>query len=174
MMGAETLQKQLWTEMRIRREVEECQQYLDGFFEMYPGVQDYIDETKAFTARNKFSWTFTGRRRRFPILSYASRQTNRVSRQAVNARIQASSSDLVQTNMIDIDREVLVPNGGSMLLGVHDSMGFLLPEGMTGMRAEFDRLIVQYTAEKYPWLPVIWKYDVGKGPDYGNTHHPVD
>lgn len=173
-MSAETLVNQLWSELRIKRSVEQAQGYLDGFFLTYPKVQVYIENTKRFVAQYGFAYTFTGRRRRFPILSFNRKQANRVGRQAVNARIQTTSNDLIQTNMIDLDRTLLAPNNGHMLLSVHDSIVFQLPEGMSGVKEVCDEVIVNTTARKFPWLPVAWKYDLGKGPSYGQAHDAVD
>ena len=118
-MSAERLQQQLWSELRIQEPLEQCQEYLDKFFDTYPGVKQYIDSTKAFVANFGFTWTFTGRRRRFAIARYNSAQAARMGRQAVNARIQTTSSDLVMYNLIDI-ANWLKTKGGRLLLTVHD------------------------------------------------------
>lgn len=174
-MSAKTLQAKLWSDMRIRVSLEEAQQYLDMFFQTYPGVRKYIDDTIAFVAQNFYSYTFTGRRRRFAIARYNSALANRVGRQAVNARIQTTSADLVNTNIIDLNRE-LKPTYGSMAriaLTVHDSILFQLPKGATGVRPMLDRLITDGIAEKFKWLPVQWKYDCAKGPNYGDCHEAI-
>ena len=167
--SALSLAEQLWSEMRIKITEEEAQAYLDKFFQTYPGVHHYIENTKKFVMRNNFTFTFTGRRRRFPIIQYSSAVKSRVARQGVNARIQSTSSDLVQTNMVDVDRAIQ-PLGGRLLLTVHDSIVFQLPKGTPDVRALTDRLIIEETARKFPWLPVPWKYDIGYGPNYGNAH----
>ncbi len=173
-MSAPTLVAQLWNELRIKIDDEEAQGYLDGFFETYPGVKKYIDATRTFAGRYGFTYTFTGRRRRFPILGYNNRMANRVGRQAVNARIQTTSNDLLQLNMIDLEREFIRPNGGQMLLSVHDSMGFQLPAGATGVLDACKKIITDYVAERFTWLPVTWKFDIGKGDSYGHAHSTVD
>jgi len=175
-MSALALKEQLWYEMHIEVTEEEAQAYLDGFFVTYPGVKEYIRSTEGFTRRFQFIHTFTGRRRRFPIMEYsAGKGMNRILRQAVNTRIQATSSDIVITNLVHLNKWVK-QNGGRTLLTVHDSDVFQLPKSMRGVsvRAELDRLIVHDTKRFFPWLPVPWAYDVGRGPTYGHDKEKVD
>jgi DNA polymerase-1 len=87
-------------------------------------------------------------------------------RQAVNARIQTTSADIVNTNLTDLSN-ALQSMGGRVVLTVHDSILFQLPKGTPDVKALLDRIIVDKTREKFPWLPVKWKYDVGRGPSYG-------
>lgn len=171
-MSPDRLKQQLWSELRIDESLEQCQEYLDKFFETYPGVRQYIEETKRMIRRYGFTWTYTGRLRRFAIAAMSRSQMSRFERQGVNARIQTTSSDLVMSNLIDIQRWLL-PLGGRVLLTVHDSIPFQLLKGCDGVKKELDRIIIERTAQRAPWLPVQWKYDVGKGPNYGDTHGEV-
>ena len=168
-MGPDKLKDQLWTELRIQETTEQCQKYLDDFFKAYPGVATYIRETKKFVENNRFTWTFTGHRRRFNIIEFDNSQTARMFRQAINARIQTTSSDLVMYNLIDL-HNWLLQRGGRVLITVHDSIVFQLPKGIGPIMPDLKRLITQGTAERAPWLPVEWKFDVGKGPNYGEVH----
>jgi DNA polymerase I-like protein with 3'-5' exonuclease and polymerase domains/uracil-DNA glycosylase len=171
-MSAETLMKKLWSDMRIDESLDTCEAYLENFFRTYPGVKRYIDSTRAFVARYYYTFTYTGRRRRFALAAYSRTQTSRMARQAVNARIQTTSSDLVAYNLIDLQRWLLSV-GGRALLTVHDSMPFQAPKGLTGVKEALDRIIVRNTEERAPWMPVAWTYDVAKGPNYGDTHTEV-
>ena len=171
-MSADKLQQQLWSEFRILEPVEKCQEYLHKFFETYPGVNTYIEETKKFVGLYHFTWTFTGRRRRFEAGVYNNSQQARMERQAVNARIQTTSSDLVMYNLIDI-ANWLKTLGGRMILTVHDSLVFQLPKNASGVFADIKRIITDNTAVRAPWLPVEWKFDIGKGANYGDTHGEV-
>lgn len=171
-IGPEGLSNQLWTQMRIKETPEQCQEYMDKFFETYPGVKQYIEDTKNFAARFGFTWTFTGRRRRFAIAKYDRGMANRMGRQAVNARIQTTSSDLVMYNLIDMDKWIN-KLCGRMLLTVHDSLLFQLPKNVGSVGADIKHIITDKTAERAPWLPVTWKFDIGKGPNYGATKGEV-
>lgn len=172
-MGAESLAKQLWADMRIKVTDEEAQDYLNQFFVTYPKVQDYIANTQNMASTFGYTTTFTGRRRRFPIIQYNRGMQGRVSRQAVNARIQSTSSDLVQRNMIELHKAIR-PLGGRLILTVHDSIGFQVPKGTRGMATLLDNVIRKKTAKMFPWMPVEWIFDVAKGPNYGNCKYKVE
>lgn len=170
-MGPATLKQDLWDKTRVDITEKQAQDYLDKFFHTYPKVETYINNTIAFVMRYGWTFTYTGRRRRFPYLVYDRKGRNRAGRQAVNARIQTTSSDVVTRNIINVNAGYIEPNHGRMLLGVHDSMVFQIPKGLdkTEMRKSFDHLVLEKTAEEFPWLPVPWKYDVDIGPSYGET-----
>jgi DNA polymerase-1 len=172
MMGAETLKKNLWKDMRIDITVEEAEDYLERFFQTYPGVRNYINMTQNFASRFKFTYTFTGHRRRFPIAVYSNDQINRVARQAVNSRIQTTSAVMVNKNMWDLDPAV-ESLGGRLLLTVHDSVGLQRPKGVPGFKQILDEIILENTAANFPWMPVPWKYDAGYGPSYGEAHNAI-
>lgn len=171
-MSAPSLAAQLWAEMRIKVTEEEAQEYLNKFFERYPNVAQYIAATQNAAANFGYVTTFTGRRRRFPIVKYNRSARARVSRQSVNARIQSTSSDLVQRNMIELHKAIK-PLGGRLIITVHDSVGFQVPKGTRGMATLLDDVIRKKTAEQFPWLPVEWKFDVARGPSYGECSEEV-
>lgn len=158
--------------MRIEVTEEEAEAYLNKFFETYPGVAAYIANTKAFVQNYHFTYTYMGRRRRFPIAAYSRRMASRVARQAVNARIQSTSADIVSMNMLAVDAGIR-PLGGRSLLTVHDSLVFQLPKGTPGVKALLDEAIVEKTRRDLPWLPVEWKYDCAFGPSYGEAKQEV-
>ena len=172
-IGAEGLSNQLWSELRIRESAETCQKYLDDFFVAYPGVHQYIEDTKRFATLYGFVPTYTGRRRRFPSARYNRSLASRMARQAVNARIQSTSSDLVQFNLIDLHQYLMAEHIGRIMLTVHDSIVFQVPIGYTGLAGPLYDIITTKTAERFPWLPVTWKFDAGCGPNYGDAHADV-
>lgn len=170
-MSGMALQEQLLTDLGIEKTLEEAQAYLDAFFVKYPLVLKYINDTKDFTLKNGYTWTFTGHRRRFPLLDYDKSRgsVSRAMRQAVNARIQTTSADLVNLNIVQV-AEAIRPLGGRILLTVHDSIVFQMPKGTEGVGDLLDKAITGYVQETFPEMPVTWKYDVGKGPNYGEAH----
>ena len=174
-MGGFLLAQQLWSEMRIKVSQEEAEEYLRKFFETYPGVETYIKNTKLMVRKYKFVHTFTGRRRRFPLLLHTAdrRVISRSERQAVNARIQTTSNDLLQMNMLGLEQVLEKEFGGQLLLTVHDSIGFQLPKGSTGVKQILDKVIIEDIKEFAPWLPVNWKYDCEKGESYGGCKNAV-
>ena len=164
------LSRDLWKKMRIEKTEDEAQEYIDGFFNKYPGVGVYMQETLNFIKKYHWTYTYTGHRRRFPILRLNKKGINRIGRQGVNGRIQTTSADLVNMNLIDIKKHVLEKIGGRMLLTVHDSALMQIPKGgsTSEIKALMDYAVVEKTRENAPWLPVPWKYDAGIGPNYGS------
>ena len=171
-MGPSTLVRNLWDNNRIEISEEEAKEYLAAFFRNYPGVGAYISRTQRFVNLYHFTHTYTGRLRRFPILNFNKREGNRCGRQGVNARIQCSSAEVVNRNMVDVEENILKHHGGRMLLTVHDSMVFQLPKGMDGtlVKSMLDKELIQGVKDRFPWLPVVWKYDVDRGESYGDVH----
>lgn len=170
-MGPATLVANLWENTRIAISLEEAREYLDAFFRNYPGVGDYITRTQRFVKLYHFTHTYTGRLRRFPILNFNKKEGNRCGRQGVNGRIQTSSAEVVNKNIVDVDYNILKPNRGRMLLTVHDSMVFQLPKDMDGdlVKGMLDKELIDGVARQFPWLPVVWKYDVDRGSSYGDV-----
>ena len=169
---AGSIAKQANAEMGTNMTEEDAQGYMNKFFENYPGVADYMNYTKKFAEQYKFVYTYTGRRRRFKIWAYGGGQKTKMERQAINSRIQTTSADIVNDNLVQLDNEIR-PLGGRTILTVHDSILFQMPKGTTGMKELLDRVIIEKTREKFDWLPVDWNYDVGKGPNYGSCDEEI-
>jgi DNA polymerase-1 len=109
----------------------EARLYIERYFQTYPGVRAYIDNTIAAARRDGYVSTLAGRRR--PLADIHSR--NRAVREAaeriaINTPIQGTGADLIKLAMIRIHREVL-PRfpGARMVLQVHDELLFEAPAG---------------------------------------------
>lgn len=173
-ISAHGLKRDFQTELGLKMTKTQAQEYLDKFMDTYPGVARYIQNTKRYVLKNKYVSTLTGRKRCFPLLHYTRDKTEMASifRQAVNARIQSTSADIVNSNLVDL-AEAIKPLGGRVLLTVHDSILFQLPKGTPGVRKLLDEVFIHRTRERFPWLPVDWKYDVARGPSYGECTEEV-
>jgi DNA polymerase I len=109
----------------------EAKEFIDRYFERFPGVRRYLDEQIELARTQGFVETLTGRRRYIPEIT--SRNFNIRSfgeRAATNAPIQGSSADLIKIAMIDIHRDIAEGRiRGRMLLQVHDELLFEAPRG---------------------------------------------
>ena len=174
--GASTLVKNLYSGMRIEIDEATAQGYLDKFFVTYPGVTQYMRDTIDMVTRFGVTFTFTGHRRHFPSAMYDRSMANRMGRQAVNARIQTTSSVLVNYNMIKL-YEAIKKRGwdGRVLLTVHDSIAFQLnkeiPKGE--VKEVLDQVVVKDVAKEFPWMPVAWAYDCAWGDSYGTCKNEL-
>ncbi len=170
--GAKSLSKDFGAILGRVVTEEEAEKYLDGFFRTYPGIEKYTETTKNCAKRYGFAYTKLGRRRCFPMAAHDRGKLHGAFRQAVNFRIQSTAADIVNANLVDLaDR--IKPLGGRVVLTVHDSILFQLPRETAGVKDLLDEVILEGTKERFPWLPVPWKYDVGKGDNYGECVDPV-
>jgi DNA polymerase-1 len=97
-MGVTALQK------NIGAGREEAQQFLDGYFNKFSGLAEYLEKVKIETAKNGFTETFFGRRRYFPeILSKLPFMKAQAERMAINAPIQGTEADIIKLAMVEID-----------------------------------------------------------------------
>jgi DNA polymerase-1 len=99
---------------------------IDQYFERFPGIQKYIDETIQFAKENEYVSTLLGRRRYIPDIN--SRNWNVrgfAERMAINMPIQGTAADIIKLAMIHIQNFIEEDNLDSrMLLQVHDELIF--------------------------------------------------
>lgn len=172
-IGPQGLQKQLYNNLGLEVTEETCAEYIEGFLDAYKGVRSYMELIKMFTKHFNFTYSYTGRRRRFPLIEHTKVGLNKALRQAINFPIQSTSSDLVLRNIINLQKTIK-PLGGRVILTVHDSILFQLPKGLTGVKGLLDDTIMIKTKQEFPWLPVPWVYDVGMGYSYGHCNEKVN
>jgi DNA polymerase-1 len=105
---------------------EEAGAYIRKYFERFPGIRDYIEETKAFAKKHGYVETLFGRKCHYPdiVASNASiRAFN--ERAAVNARLQGTAADIIRRAMIRMDGALTKKKlNAQMLLQVHDELVF--------------------------------------------------
>ena len=109
----------------------EAGRYIERFFERYPGVKKYMDETIAFAEKTGYVETITGRRRQVPEINASNRfRKEGARRAAINSPIQGTSADIIKKAMIQIDRDLIKKKMKSkMILQVHDELLFdVIPE----------------------------------------------
>jgi DNA polymerase-1 len=110
---------------------EEAGAYIRTYFERFPRIRDYMEETKRFCRDNGHVVTLFGRRCHYPEIR-ASNPSQRafVERQAINAPIQGSAADIIRRAMARMDAALEKARlKTSMLLQVHDELVFEAPEG---------------------------------------------
>jgi DNA polymerase-1 len=119
-MGPSALSKQTGVTMTQAKE------FIAKYFERYPEIKKYMDDTKAFAHKHQFVETFLGRKRFLKeINSKNPMMAANAERQAINAPIQGAAADLVKMAMLAI-HEMLEKNKfkSKMILQVHDELLF--------------------------------------------------
>lgn len=161
----------------------QAQKIIQSLFRMFPTLVNYIDVTKRQVAAFGMVETFTGRRRRFnwDALSYYARA--KAERQAVNFKIQGTSSDIVLDVLCDVAEPLAQDLKGQLLITVHDSIVAQVPKKYVSQLPDFfQKYGTDNIAKKYKWLPVPFKWDVSVGPSYGELqsvtkylkNHPIE
>ena len=104
----------------------EAQELIDNYFDKYPGVRRYIDETVEFAKDHGYVKTQTGRRRYLRDINSRSRSVaNASARLAMNSPIQGTAADMLKLAMIKVHRALGQGNFKTkMLLTVHDEIVF--------------------------------------------------
>ncbi|HZP78372.1 MAG TPA: DNA polymerase I, partial [Pseudolabrys sp.] len=111
-------------------EREEAGAYIKKYFERFPGIRDYMEETKAFCRANGYVLTLFGRKCHYPDIKASNASIRAFNeRAAINARLQGSAADIIRRAMIRIEPELTKAKlKAQMLLQVHDELIFEVPE----------------------------------------------
>ena len=146
----------------------EAKQYIDGYFENYPGVLRFMDETKERAKEQGFVETILGRRLYLPQINAKNKMLQQHAlRTAINAPMQGSSADIIKKAMLDIqswiDRE---KNGVKMIMQVHDELVFELQADKAKEYGEIIRTMMSDTLK----LSIPLEVDVGIGLNWQEAH----
>ena len=142
--------------------------YIDRYFQRYPGVKQYMDETKASAKSMGYVETVFGRRLYLPeINSPNGPRRAGAERAAINAPMQGTAADLIKMAMVAVQKELDAHKPDiKMVLQVHDELVFELPEGeVDWLKSHIPRLMAEVAALKVPLLA-----EVGVGPNWDKAH----
>lgn len=111
---------------RLDIERAEARQLIEGFFETFPQVHDYMEQSKKLVREKGYAETVFHRRRYLPdILSRNATVRGFAERNAINAPIQGSAADIIKVAMVRIYNRFKTENIRSkMILQVHDELNF--------------------------------------------------
>ena len=147
---------------------DEAQEIIDGYFEGFPKIKDYLAAQVERARRDGYTETLLGRRRYIPELTSDNRRLRELGeRQALNAPIQGGASDVFKVAMIEVDRALrAAPElDCHMLLTVHDELVFEVPGGDVERAAE----VVRDRMEHAIALEVPLVASIGWGPNWADA-----
>jgi DNA polymerase-1 len=147
---------------------DEAQEIMDGYFEGFPMIKEYLRAQVERARRDGFTETILGRRRYIPELTSGNRRLQALGeRQALNAPIQGSASDVFKVAMIEVDRVLRdrADLGCQMLLTVHDELVFEVAEEHAAEAAEVVRGRMEHAID----LDVALRADIGWGPNWAEA-----
>jgi DNA polymerase I len=144
---------------------EEAGNFIVAYFEKYPGVAKYLEQTREQARTLGYVQTILGRRRAIPEVNSTNWQVRSAAeRMAINMPVQGTSADIIKVAMVNLHRDMGQEGLKSkMLLQVHDELVFEVPE------AELDRMkeIVPSVMCAAIDLSVPVKVEVGVGRNWG-------
>ncbi len=127
-MGVTALQKNIGTDRK------EAQQFLDGYFNKFSGLAEYLENVKRETEKKGYTETFFGRKRYFPdIHSRLPFMKAQAERMAINAPIQGTEADIIKLAMIEIDsylKDEGIKEDVRLLLQVHDELVYEIKDNL--------------------------------------------
>lgn len=144
----------------------EAGSFIKAYFEQYPDVHRWLEQTKAQAHEHLFVTTLLGRRRYVPEIRSTNRQVREsAERMAINAPVQGTSADIIKIAMIRI-REALCEKSmqSRMLLQIHDELMFEAPEAEVSELSEIVRTSMRNAVE----LTVPLKVDLKSGPNWAD------
>jgi DNA polymerase-1 len=147
---------------------DEAQEFIDAYFEGFPGIKEYLDRQVDRATVEGFTETLLGRRRYIPELQAANPRVRDLGRrQALNAPIQGSASDVFKVGMIAVDRALRErPELDThMLLTVHDELVFEVAKD----RAEEAVELIRERLEGAVELDVPLRADIGVGANWSEA-----
>ena len=142
--------------------------FVERYFQKYPGVKKYMDETR-LSAKNKgYVETVMGRRLYLAeINSPNGPRRAGAERQAINAPMQGTAADLIKLAMVKVQNVLDAEKRATkMIMQVHDELVFEVPEvEVDWVKSEIPRLMAGVAALKVPLLA-----EVGVGPNWDKAH----
>ncbi|MDY0746455.1 DNA polymerase I [Paucibacter sp. R3-3] len=161
-MGAFGLASSLGIEQKAAKD------YIDRYFTRFAGVRDYMERTKVFARENGYVETLFGRRIWLPEINGGNGPRKAgAERQAINAPMQGTASDLIKLAMIAVQQALDAQGKATrIIMQVHDELVFEVPEAeLDWVKAEVPRLMAGVAQLKVPLLA-----EVGVGANWDEAH----
>lgn len=146
----------------------EAQEYIDLYFDRYPGVADYMARTRALAHEKGYVETLKGRRLYLPEINARNRQRQQAAeRTAINAPMQGTAADMIKMAMLSVDRWLGESQiTARMIMQVHDELVFEVDAGAV----EEVCLRVGELMSGVGLLDVPLVVDVGSGDNWDEAH----
>jgi DNA polymerase-1 len=153
-------------QLRISR--SEAQKYIDLYFERYPGVRRYMEDTRKKAAQQGYVSTLGGRRLYLPEINDRNPMRRQAAeRTAINAPMQGTAADIIKKAMIAVDQ--WLQSGGcnaKMIMQVHDELVFeVKDESVEMFQAKIIQLMSSAMSLRVPLL-----VEVGAGANWDEAH----
>ncbi|MEL6681540.1 MAG: DNA polymerase I [Pseudomonadota bacterium] len=147
----------------------EAQGFIDRYFERFPGIRKYMDDTVAFAKENAYVQTLFGRKINTPEINAKGPHAGFAKRAAINAPIQGTAADVIRRAMIRMPAAIEgMP--AKMLLQVHDELLFEVDESAVDDLIGTAREVMENASDPAVKLDVKLAVDAGQGANWAQAH----
>jgi DNA polymerase-1 len=153
--------------LRIPR--AEAQGFIDRYFERFPGIRTYMDDTVAFAQKHGRVETLFGRRIHTPEINAKGPGAGFAKRAAINAPIQGTAADIIRRAMVRMEAATEGLDA-RMLLQVHDELVFEVAEGDVEALITRAREVMEGACAPVLHLDVPLVVDAGQGANWAEAH----
>lgn len=132
---------------------EEASAYIKKYFERFPGIRAYMDETRDFCRQHGYVTTLFGRKCHYPDIKASNASVRAFNeRAAINARLQGTAADIIRRAMTRMEDALVQKKlSAQMLLQVHDELIFEVPDA----EVEATLPVVQHVMQDAPFPAVL-------------------
>ena len=153
--------------LRIPR--AEAQGFIDRYFERFPGIRAYMDNTVAFARDHGYVQTLFGRKINTPEINAKGPHAGFARRAAINAPIQGTAADVIRRAMIRMP-DAIDGLPAKMLLQVHDELIFEVAEDAVDALIDAAREVMENASDPAVKLDVKLAVDAGQGANWAEAH----
>ncbi|EMD81745.1 DNA polymerase I [Pacificimonas flava] len=147
--------------------------YINRYFERFPGIRDYMNRTKLHAREKGYVETLFGRRTHTPMIK-SSRQNERgfAERAAINAPIQGTAADIIRRAMVRIEPALAAEKieSARMLLQVHDELIFEVDPKEADAAGRVIKRVMEEACQPVLTLDVPLVVEVGTGESWAAAH----
>jgi len=153
--------------LRIPR--DEAQGFIDRYFERFPGIRTYMDNTVAFAKEHNYVLTLFGRKINTPEINNRGPHAGFAKRAAINAPIQGTAADVIRRAMIRMP-DAIAKLPAKMLLQVHDELLFEVEESAADDLIAIAKGVMENASMPAIDLTVPLTVDAGRGANWAEAH----
>ena len=153
--------------LRIPR--AEAQGFIDRYFERFPGIKTYMEETVKFAKDHAYVQTLFGRKINTPEINAKGPGAGFAKRAAINAPIQGTAADVIRRAMIRMP-DAIKDLPCRMLLQVHDELIFEVPEDSVDQTIDTVRDVMENASDPAVKFDVPLVVDAGQGKNWAEAH----
>ena len=153
--------------LRIPR--DEAQGFIDRYFERFPGIRTYMDDTVAFAKEHNYVLTLFGRKINTPEINNRGPHAGFAKRAAINAPIQGTAADVIRRAMIRMP-DAIAKLPAKMLLQVHDELLFEVEESAADDLIAIAKGVMENASMPAIDLTVPLTVDAGRGANWAEAH----